>query len=171
MAFLLAFKYCHQRATGHAAWQRVGLIIFQGALKIQYTVSGQSGHTVWSNPMYRRRIPLPVQWRPKTSSLYAVCWNAKCFLSSDASSISRCLIPVHAAFGALPGSIETTWLNDRRQRQSDRWRHIAIRVIGNETKNKTYSLNSLEPCQFVSDIVWTKLHIASNASIILSIYM
>lgn len=109
------------------------------------------------------------EWRPKTSSLYVVCWNAKCFLSSDASSTSRCLSPVHAAFGALPSSIETTWLNDRRRRQSDRWRRITVRVIGNETKHKTYSLNYLEPCQFVPETVWTKMHIASNASIILSI--
>lgn len=93
-------------------------------------MSGNPVHRVWSNPLYRRRIPLSVQWRPKTSSLYVVCWNAKCFPSSDASSISRCQIPARAAFWALPNPTGTTWVKDKRQGQSDQWRPIRISVIG-----------------------------------------
>lgn len=85
-----------------------------------YTMSGNSVHIVWNNPMYGKK-PSVSPVRPKTSSLYVVCWNAKCFPSSDASSIPRFLTPARAAFLAFPGSTGITWVKDKRRGESDQW--------------------------------------------------
>lgn len=120
MSFLIAFKHCHQRTTKWISnnWLEVDKswsndISFRKPnsgfehTPCQVIQSTESEATHCTGKSFRS-----VQWRPKTSSLCVVCWNAKCFPSSDASSIPRCPTPVHAAFGVLPGSTGTTWVNE-----------------------------------------------------------
>lgn len=119
MSFLIAFEYCQQSTLHDFKWlagsgKELVWCFFQEAELWTYTTSGDSVQSEATR--CTGRSPLSVQWRPKTSSLYVVCWNAKCFPSSCASSTPRCPTPARAAFGVSPSSTGTTWANDKRRR-------------------------------------------------------
>lgn len=81
----------------------------------------------------------------KTSFLYEVCWNAKYFLSSGASSISTCLAPAQGASVLLPGSTGTAWDIGHRRNQTHQkpcdymvmyfyWAGVLAKVINLHTR-------------------------------------
>lgn len=71
-----------------------------------------------------------VIWGLKTSFLYEVCWNAKYFPSSDASSISTYLAPARGPSVLAPGTTGTTCMNHNLQEQSGStetmWLHVQV---------------------------------------------